>query len=82
MLELKNYRTVSHQTDFECFNDGFDAVVIEWDGEANSFHTFTRGTDGSLYDGFNMEWARKSLSLSFDEWDELLQSEVEYLEIA
>lgn len=80
-MKLSNYRTVDKKTNIESFNDGDDAIVIEWDGESKTISTFTSGSVDALYVGEKLEEARESLLLSIDEWEKLLRSEnVEYLE--
>lgn len=79
-MKLANYRTAAEQTDIESFSNGSDCVVIEWDGETRTIRTFTAGTSEPLYEGNGMDAARQSLELSESEWNELLASDVEYLE--
>ncbi len=79
-MNYNNFRIADELTDFEQFSAGEDRVVIDFDGTTKTIHTFTSGNTESLYSGESMEEARKSLELSEQDWNDLLMSDVQYLE--
>ena len=79
-MNYNNFRITDETTDFEQFSAGEDRVVIDFDGTTKTIHTFTSGSPESLYSGESMEKARKSLEMSEQDWNDLLMSDVQYLE--
>jgi hypothetical protein len=79
-MNYNNFRIADELTDFEQFSAGEDRVVIDFDGTTKTIHTFTSGNTESLYSGESMEEARKSLEMSEQDWNDLLMSDVQYLE--
>ena len=80
-MRLNHYRSTDETTYFEMFSDGEDIIVINFDGGKKTIHAFTSGNADSLYSGDSMEAARKSLELSEQQWNDLLASDVQYLEL-
>ena len=80
-MRLNHYRSTDEMTAFEMFSNGEDTIVIDFGGVKLTLHAFTSGHADAIYSGNSYEEARKSLELSEQQWDDLLMSDVQYLEL-